>query len=142
MQALVLYYIVLKLILMLLLFVKIQLKEGALSDDKLADDEENITDPKEKRSKHYSLLIQALKENDTSITKMNWSKRLVKGDLLINFRKVTMKTKMFKCQKTIIQMIKKVTRKSLTFFLVKILMMNICFRSSQQNVFYKMVTTF
>ena len=38
--------------------------------------------------------------------------------------KVTMKMKMFKCQKTIIQAIKKVTRKFLIFFLVKILVMN------------------
>ena len=38
--------------------------------------------------------------------------------------KVTVKTKMSKCQKTIIQAIKKVTGKFLIFFLVKILVMN------------------
>ena len=38
--------------------------------------------------------------------------------------KVTMKMKIFKCQKIIIQAIKKVTEKFLTFFLVKILVMN------------------
>ena len=38
--------------------------------------------------------------------------------------KVAMKTKMFKCQKKIIQAIKKVAGKFLIFFLVKILVMN------------------
>ena len=37
---------------------------------------------------------------------------------------VGMQTKMFKCQKTIIQALKKVIKKFLTFFLVKILVMN------------------
>ena len=49
---------------------------------------------------------------------------LIKKDLLISFIKVIMKMKMFKCQKTIIQAIKKVTRKFLIFFLVKILVMS------------------
>ena len=38
--------------------------------------------------------------------------------------KVTMKIKMFKCQKTIIQAIKKVTETFLLFFLVDILVIN------------------
>ena len=49
---------------------------------------------------------------------------LVKKDLLISFMKVTMKMKMLKCQKTIIQAIKDMARKFLTFLLVKILLMN------------------
>ena len=47
---------------------------------------------------------------------------LVKKDLLISFMKITMETKMFKCQK-IIQAIKKVTGKFQIFFLVKVLVM-------------------
>ena len=38
--------------------------------------------------------------------------------------KLTMKLKMVKCQKTIIQVIKKVTGKFLAFFLIKVLVMN------------------
>ena len=38
--------------------------------------------------------------------------------------KLTMKLKVFKCQKTMIQVIKKVTEKFLAFFLIKILVMN------------------
>ena len=52
--------------------------------------------------------------------------------------KVTPTTKMFKCQEKIIQAIKKVTGKFLiTFFLMKIPVMNVSFRSSQQELFYK-----
>ena len=61
--------------------VKVTKKDVYLRDDNLADDQENITEPKRKR-------------------KQNWIglKLLVKKDLLISFMKVTMKTKMFKCQ--------------------------------------------
>ena len=38
--------------------------------------------------------------------------------------KLTMKLKMVKCQKTIIEVIKKVTGKFLAFFLIKVLVMN------------------
>ena len=51
--------------------------------------------------------------------------------------KVTTKTKMFKCQK-VVQAMKKVTGKFLTFFLVKVLVINnVSVKSSQQEVFYK-----
>ena len=61
--------------------VKVTKNVVYLRDDDLADDQENITEPKRKR-------------------KGNWTglKLLVKKDLLISFMKVTMKTKMFKCQ--------------------------------------------
>ena len=49
------------------------------------------------------MLVQALKENDSSITKLNRSNALVKKDLLTSFLKLTMKRKMFKVQKAIIQ---------------------------------------
>ena len=82
--------------------------------------------------------MQAPKENYSSITKLNQSNTFGKKDLLMSFMKVTMKTKMFKCQKTIIQTIKKVIEKYHTFFLVKICVMNnVSFRSIQQKVFYE-----
>ena len=49
--------------------------------------------------------MQAPKENYSSITKLNQSNTFGKKDLLMSFMKVTMKTKTFKCQKTIIQAI-------------------------------------
>ena len=45
---------------------------------------------------------------------------LIKKDLLISFMKLIMKMKMFKCQKAMLQALKKATRKFLIFFLVKI----------------------
>ena len=42
--------------------------------------------------------MQAPKENYSSITKLNQSNTFGKKDLLMSFMKVTMKTKMFKCQ--------------------------------------------
>ena len=84
-------------------------------------DDEDIAEPKRKRKQ--KLLVQALKENDSSITKLNHSN---------SFMKVTTKTKMFKCQK-IIQAMKKVTGKFLTFFLVKVLVM---FQSEAANMRY------
>ena len=84
-------------------------------------DDEDIAEPKRKRKQ--KLLVQALKENDSSITKPNQSN---------SFMKVTTKTKMFKCQK-IIQAMKKVTGKFLTFFLVKVLVM---FQSEAANMRY------
>ena len=84
-------------------------------------DDEDIAEPKRKRKQ--KLLVQALKENDSSITKLNQSN---------SFMKVTTKTKMFKCQK-IIQATKKVTGKFLTFFLVKVLVM---FQSEAANMRY------
>ena len=84
-------------------------------------DDEDIAEPKRKRKQ--KLLVQALKENDSSITKLNQSN---------SFMKVTTKTKMFKCQK-IIQAMKKVTGKFLTFFLVKVLVM---FQSEAANMRY------
>ena len=84
-------------------------------------DDEDIAEPKRKRKQ--KLLVQALKENDSSITKLNQSN---------SFMKVTTKTKMFKCQK-IIQAMKKVTEKFLTFFLVKVLVM---FQSEAANMRY------
>ena len=84
-------------------------------------DDEDIAEPKRKRKQ--KLLVQALKENDSSITKLNQSN---------SFMKVTTKTKMFKCQK-IIQVMKKVTGKFLTFFLVKVLVM---FQSEAANMRY------
>ena len=62
--------------------------------------------------------------NNSSITKLNRINTFGKKNLLISFMKVTMKMKMFKCQKTIIQVIAKATGEFLTFFLVKILMNN------------------
>ena len=84
-------------------------------------DDEDIAEPKRKRKQ--KLLVQALKENDSSITKLNQSN---------SFMKVTTKTNMFKCQK-IIQAMKKVTGKFLTFFLVKVLVM---FQSEAANMRY------
>ena len=49
--------------------------------------------------------------------------------------KVTKKTKMFKCQKTVIQVIAKATRKFLTFFLVKILVVNGYVKSYETECF-------
>ena len=43
--------------------------------------------------------------------------------------------KMLKCQKTIIQAIKKVTRKFLTFLLVKILLMNGYLKNCETEIF-------
>ena len=51
--------------------------------------------------------------------------------------KVTMKMKMFKSQKTIIQAIKKVTRKLLIFFPVKILVMNGYLKSYETECFIR-----
>ena len=59
---------------------------------------------------------------------------------LISFMKVTMKMKTFKCQK-IIQVIKKVTEKFLTFFQVKILVMNSYLKNYKTECFiYKQPT--
>ena len=59
---------------------------------------------------------------------------------LISFMKVTMKMNTFKCQK-IIQVIKKVTEKFLTFFRVKILVMNSYLKNYKTECFiYKQPT--
>ena len=60
----------------------------------------------------------------------------------VTFVKVTMKMKLFKCQKTITQAIKKVTWKFETFFLVKIIVMDVSLRSSQLEVFYENTVKF
>ena len=49
--------------------------------------------------------------------------------------KVKMKMKTFKCQKTIIQTIKKVRGKFLAFFLVKILVMNSYLKNHETECF-------
>ena len=97
--------------------VKVTKKDVYLRDDNLADDQENITEPKRKR-------------------KQNWIglKLLVKKDLLISFMKVTMKTKMFKCQNNSID---KESNKFLTFILVQILLINGYFKNCQTECFIK-----
>ena len=73
--------------------VKVTKKDVYLRDDNLADDQENITEPKRER-------------------KQNWTglKLLVKKDLLISFMKVLWKRKCSSAR--IIQAIKKVTEVS------------------------------
>ena len=93
-----------------------------LSDRNLAYDEENTAEPKRKRKQ--KITVKASKATAPLITKMNQINTFGKKYLSISFMKVTMKRKMFKDQKTIIQAIMKVTAKFLTFFLVKILVMN------------------
>ena len=55
---------------------------------------------------HYQRKILTVspssKSDDSSISKLNWINTLEKKDSLISFMKVTMKTKMFKCQKAMI----------------------------------------
>ena len=101
--------------------VKVTKKDVYLSDDNLG---ENITEPKKKRKKKLLTVSPNSESNNSSITKLNWINKFGKKDLLISFMKVTMKTKMLKSQKNIIQAIKKVPWTFLTFFLVKILVMN------------------
>ena len=86
-----------------------------LSDANLADDE---------KIEKAKLLVQALKS--ATPVSLSWIGR---------FMKVVKKTKMFKCQKIIIQVIKKAIGKFLTFFLVKILVMNGYVRSYETKSF-------
>ena len=110
-----------------------------LSYDDLADVEENITEPKRK-GKQKLFNSQSKVRKKTTPVSLNRIKVIlsVKKDLLIRFMKVTLTTKMFKCQKAIIQSIKKVNGTFLTFFLVQIpVMNNVSFISSQQELPYK-----
>ena len=52
-----------------------------LSDDNLADDDENITEPKRKRRQKLLTVSPSSKKNDSSITKLNrsntfWRKKI------------------------------------------------------------------
>ena len=52
-----------------------------LSDDNLADDDENITEPKRKRRQKLLTVSPSCKKNDSSITKLNrsntfWRKKI------------------------------------------------------------------
>ena len=70
----------------------------------------------EKRKQKLITASPSSESGDSSITKLDCVNAFGKKDLLISFMKVTMKMKMLKCQKTIIQAIKNVTKKFLTFF--------------------------
>ena len=115
--------------------VKVTKKNVYLSDDNLADDEENITEPKRKRKQKLITVSPSSESDDSGITELNRINTFGKKDLLISFMKVTMKTKMFKCQKKIIQVKTKATGKFLTFFLVKILVMNGYLKSYETECF-------
>ena len=53
--------------------VKVTKKDVYLSDDNLADDEENITEPKRKRKQILLILSASFESNNSSITKPNWT---------------------------------------------------------------------
>ena len=95
--------------------MKVTKKDVYLSDDNLANDEESITYPERKRKQKLITASPSSESGDSSITKLNYLNTFGKKKLLISFMKVTMKTKMFKYQKTIIQATKKVTGAFLTF---------------------------
>ena len=89
--------------------VKVSKKDVHLNDDNLLDDEENIPELKRKRKQKLITVSLSSKSDDSSIIKLNWN--FGKKDLLIGSMKVTMKTKLFKWKKTIIQATAKVTGK-------------------------------
>ena len=112
--------------------VKVTKKDVYFSNDNLTDDEENVTEPKRKREQKLITLNPSSESDDSSTTKLNWINTFGKKRLIV---KVTMKMKMFKCQKTVIQVITKTTGKFLAFFLVKILVMNGYLKSYKTKCF-------
>ena len=52
--------------------VKVTKKDVYLSDDNLADDQENITEQKRKRKQKLLNISPSAESNNSSITKLNW----------------------------------------------------------------------
>ena len=65
--------------------VKVTKKNVYLSDDNLANDEENIAEPKRNRKQKLITAIPSPESNDPSITKLNWINNFGKERLIDKF---------------------------------------------------------
>ena len=65
--------------------VKVTKKDVYLSDDNLADDQENITEPKRKRKQTLLTVSPSSESNNSSITKLNWINTFGKKRLIDKF---------------------------------------------------------
>ena len=67
--------------------VKVTKKNVYFRDDKLADVNENILQPKGKRKQKLLAVGPSSKINKSSITKLNWINTFGEKDLLVSFMK-------------------------------------------------------